>query len=153
MRSQFPNPPSLGLAASPARAAREWAAPGETGSRSSIASVGACSSPGRRGRVTFVNQRAALVLGALAGAGAAVLLGWRRGAGPAAPLTADPRAQELREKLEEARSAAVDEGDFDAAGMAAETIVSEEPGREPLPADEFEAMRRRVHEEARAAAD
>lgn len=37
MRSQFPIPPSLGLAASPARAAREGAAPDEAGSRPSIA--------------------------------------------------------------------------------------------------------------------
>jgi hypothetical protein len=38
--------------------------------------------------------------------------------------------------------------------MGAETIVSEEPAStEPAPADEFEAMRRRVHEEARAAAE
>ena len=73
---------------------------------------------------------------------------------PAATLPEDPRAQELREKLDEARSAAVHEAEFDAAGMSAETIVNEEPRRrEPEPADEFEAMRRRVHEEARAAAD
>jgi hypothetical protein len=105
--------------------------------------------------VTFVNQKAALAFGALAGAGAAVLLGRRRPrVGAAAPPAADRRAQELREKLEEARSAAVDEADFDAAGMGAETIVAEEPARrEQLPADEFEAMRKRVHEEARAAAD
>lgn len=102
-----------------------------------------------------MNQKAALALGALAGAASAVLLGRRRPrVRPAAPLPADPRAQELREKLEEARSAAVDEGEFDAAGMGAETIMAEEPRwREPPPSDEFDAMRRRVHEEARAAAD
>jgi hypothetical protein len=102
-----------------------------------------------------VNQKIALALGALAGAGAAVLFGRRRRrVSPAAPLPADPRAQELREKLDEARSAAVDEAEFDAAGMGAETVVTEEPRRrEPVPSDEFEAMRRRVHEEARAAAD
>jgi hypothetical protein len=38
--------------------------------------------------------------------------------------------------------------------MGAETIVAEEPAsKEPVPANEFEAMRRRVHEEARAAAE
>jgi hypothetical protein len=38
--------------------------------------------------------------------------------------------------------------------MGAETIVAEEPsGREPPPANEFEAMRKRVHEEGRAAAE
>ena len=83
----------------------------------------------------------------------------------------DPRAQELREKLAEARNARADEDDFEAAGMAAETAVEEPaapppaPPRPPAetseperrspaePADEFEAMRRRVHEEARAAAE
>jgi hypothetical protein len=91
----------------------------------------------------------------LAAAGAAVLFGRRwRGVRGAASIPADRRAQELREKLEEARTAAVDEVEFDAAGMGAETIVEEEPeSNEPIPANEFEAMRRRVHEEARAAAD
>ena len=68
--------------------------------------------------------------------------------------SSDPRAEELREKLAEARQASVDEGEFQAAGMGAETIVPEEtPEGEPPPANEFEAMRRRVHDEARAAAD
>ena len=56
-------------------------------------------------------------------------------------------------KLAEARAAAVDEAEFDAAGMAGETIVEDPTVREPAPANEFEAMRRRVHEEARAAAE
>jgi membrane-bound lytic murein transglycosylase B len=102
-----------------------------------------------------VNQRAALGLGALAGAAAAFLLGRRRpGVPPGPEATADPRAEELRQKLAEARQAGVDEAEFEAAGMGAETIVEDEPSRrEPPPGDEFEAMRRRVHEEARAAAD
>jgi hypothetical protein len=105
--------------------------------------------------VTFVNQKAALALGAFAGAASAVILGRRRlRVRPAERIPADSRAKELREKLDEARSAAVDEAEFDAAGMGAETIVTEEPRRrEPPPSDEFEAMRRRIHEEARAAAD
>jgi hypothetical protein len=37
--------------------------------------------------------------------------------------------------------------------MAGETIVEDPTVREPAPANEFEAMRRRVHEEARAAAE
>jgi hypothetical protein len=105
--------------------------------------------------VTIVRQGSALAFGALVGAAAALFLRGRRapvatGAAPAA----DPRAEELRKKLAEARRADVDERDFQAAGMGAETIVAEEPRRsEPPPADEFEAMRRRVHEEARAAAE
>jgi hypothetical protein len=68
-----------------------------------------------------------------------------------------------------------DEDDFQAAGMGAETLVTEEPRptsiSTPLPTatppaapsegvpaerspnDEFEAMRRRVHEEGRSAAE
>ena len=102
-----------------------------------------------------MNQKAALVFGALAGAAAAALLGRRRPrtlAGAAPPV--DPHADELRRKLDEARQADVDESEFNVAGMAAETIVPDEPGRrDPSPANEFEAMRQRVHEEARAAAE
>jgi hypothetical protein len=102
-----------------------------------------------------VNQKAALALGALGGAAAAVLFGRKRARVPArATPPADPRADELRRKLDEARQADVDESEFNVAGMAAETIVPDEPGRrDPSPANEFEAMRRRVHEEARAAAE
>jgi membrane-bound lytic murein transglycosylase B len=102
-----------------------------------------------------VNQRSALAIGALAGAAAAFLLGRRRaGAQPVEEIPVDPRAEELRHKLAEARQAGVDEAEFEAAGMGAETIVADEPSRrEPPPGDEFEAMRRRVHEEARAAAE
>jgi hypothetical protein len=94
-----------------------------------------------------------LLAGAAAGAFAATVL-LRRRRPTLAPERLDPRAQELREKLAEARQASVDEAEFEAAGMGAETIVAEDvrPG-EPPPANEFEAMRRRVHEEARAAAD
>jgi hypothetical protein len=103
-----------------------------------------------------VNQKAALAVGALAGAAAAAVLFARRRprvlARTAPP--ADPRSDELRRKLDEARQADVDEGEFTVAGMGAETIIAEEPsGREPPPANEFEAMRRRVHEEGRAAAE
>ena len=105
--------------------------------------------------MTLVNQKAALALGALAGAAAAVLFRRERPRVPArgAP-PAEPRADELRRKLDEAREADVDEGEFNVAGMGAETIIAEEPsGHEPAPADEFEAMRKRVHEEGRAAAE
>jgi hypothetical protein len=59
------------------------------------------------------------------------------------PPAPDPRADELRRKLAEAREGAADEEDFEAAGMGAETIVDEE----------VDDLRRRVHEEARAAAE
>ncbi len=120
----------------------------------------------------------ALVAGAVAAALARL---GRLGGPPAAP--ADDRADELRRKLAEARAAAADQDDFAAAGMGAETIVEEpsaeppaplpakpEPppeappptpsaparkskAKEPPPQDEFEAMRRRIHEEGKAAAE
>src|SRR5919109_676741 len=65
VRVHVPEPPSLGLAASPARAARERTAPGEAGSRTSIASASPCPRSLRHGRVTLVNQKEALALGAL----------------------------------------------------------------------------------------
>ena len=102
-----------------------------------------------------MDQKGALALGALGGAAAALLVGRRRTRPAAQPLPhPDPRADERRRRLDEAREAAIDEAEFQAAGMGAETIVSEEPANtEPVPANEFEAMRRRVHEEARAAAE
>lgn len=118
--------------------------------------------------MTGVRRVSTFLTGAVAGAFAATVLLRRRRAAPA-PERLDPRAQELREKLAEARNARADEDDFEAAGMAAETAVEEpassrpapDPAAEasrpetpkPAPADEFEAMRRRVHEEARAAAE
>jgi len=96
-----------------------------------------------------VKQKAALVVGAVAGAVAAVLLRGRRGA-PEAPAggVADPRAAELREKLAQAREGAADEDDFAAAGMGAETIVTDEGADADV-----DAARRRVHEQGRATAD
>jgi hypothetical protein len=103
--------------------------------------------------VTVVDQKGALAVGALAGAAAAFFLGRKRRAPlPSQAPALDPRAEERRRNLDEAREADVDEADF-LAGMGAETIVEEPSGDEPAPADEFEAMRRRVHEEARAAAE
>jgi hypothetical protein len=108
-----------------------------------------------------VNQKAALAVGALAGAAAAFLLGRRRPAAsvpqapqvPQAPAPPDPK-DDLQARLAEARAARADEAEFAAAGMAGETIVADEPAsREPPPENEFEAMRRRVHDEARAAAE
>ena len=122
--------------------------------------------------MTGVRRVSTLLAGAAAGAFAATVL-LRRRRPTLAPERLDPRAQELREKLVEARNARADEDDFEAAGMVAET-AAEEPAAPPpvpprpqppaeaseperpkpgVPADEFEAMRRRVHEEGRAAAE
>jgi hypothetical protein len=75
------------------------------------------------------------------------------GAGPGP----DPRAEELRRKLEEARETAPDPDDFEAAGMAGEAQVEEEP-RPINPAaamsgGDVEEVRRRIHEEARRSAE
>ena len=148
-----------------------------------------------------MRTNAKLALAAAAGAAVGALLSrWRR-APEAPPAPPDQRAEELRQKLAEARLAAADENDFEAAGMGAETLVEEpapsgppldvdapppaadepppepkpeaepepEPkpeaaappkqrknpaaAAEPPPADEFEAMRRRIHEEGRSAAE
>jgi hypothetical protein len=115
-----------------------------------------------------VQRNAALALGALAGAAAALFLRRRPRSEPGAGPRQHPpdQADELRRKLAEARATHAEEDDFEAAGMGAETMVTEEPRPRPAappaapispgqppPADEFEAMRRRVHEEGRAAAE
>jgi hypothetical protein len=78
---------------------------------------------------------------ALAGALGAFLLRRRRSAasapGPSGVNGADPRAAELRRKLDESR-----------AGTGAP-----HPAPPQRPVDEFEAMRRRIHAEAREAAE
>ena len=99
-----------------------------------------------------------LALIAAAGAGAAALAAVvarrRRRAEPGAPPDADPRAEDLRRKLAEARETAADEEDFEAAGMAGETIVEDEgTSTQAPPPDDLELDRRRVHEEARATAE
>lgn len=96
-----------------------------------------------------MKQKAVLLLGAAAGAVAAVVLRRRRQAGretePSLEPESDPRAEELRLRLAEARATAADHAE-----LGGDEAVAPD---EPPPADEFEAMRRRVHSEARAAAD
>ena len=140
-----------------------------------------------------MRRNAKLAFAAAAGAAVGALFTrWRRPA-EVPPAPPDQRAEELRQKLAEARAAVADENDFEAAGMGAETLVEEpEPSEPPLdyeapppaaqdappepepepeapsparerkkpagpteppPTDEFEAMRRRIHEEGRSAAE
>jgi len=144
-------------------------------------------------------MKLSLVALAVAAIGAAVARFRRPAETPAAPP--DERTEELRRKLAEARAAAADQDDFEAAGMGAETIVEEPPRAEPAqpeepqaepeppaepaaeaepeaeakpeppaappspeppaappspeppPQDEFEAMRRRIHQEGKSAAE
>jgi hypothetical protein len=115
-----------------------------------------------------VNRNAAFGVGALLGAAAALVWDRRKrlGAAPAAPVP-ETRQRELREKLAGAQQP-------EAAHPAPEPRVpppesppapatpppqSEAkpppppPAPGPPPADEFEAMRRRIHEEGKAAAE
>jgi hypothetical protein len=107
-----------------------------------------------------VNRNAAFGVGALLGAAAAVV--WDRRSRPrtvpAAPAPVE-RQRELREKLAGAQQAE--------APAAEPPPPTAEPTKEPEPpppappalppgpppADEFEAMRRRIHEEGKAAAE
>jgi hypothetical protein len=117
-----------------------------------------------------VRRNAALAAAALAGAAVGALFTRSRnrsGGALTKPDRVDPRADELRRRLAEARTASEEEDEFEAAGMGAETIVDEAPRMQVPPgpppprsapteradADEFEAMRRRIHEEGRAAAE
>jgi hypothetical protein len=128
---------------------------------------------------------------ALAGAAIGAVVARFRRAEETPEAPPDERTEELRRKLAEARAAAADQDDFEAAGMGAETIVEEPPRAEPAeeaqaaeeeakpaaaepepppaepepepttppaeaeppPQDEFEAMRRRIHQEGKAAAE
>jgi hypothetical protein len=122
---------------------------------------------------------------ALAGAAIGAVVARFRRAEETPEAPPDERTEELRRKLAEARAAAADQADFEAAGMGAETIVEESPSAEPAeeeakpvaaepdpppaepepepptlpaegeppPQDEFEAMRRRIHREGKAAAE
>jgi hypothetical protein len=141
-----------------------------------------------------VRSNAKLALAAVIGAAAGLLFSRRKRPAEAPSAPSDQRAEELRQKLAEAKAAVADENDFEAAGMGAETLVEEPaptqppldyeqapppaagepepavepeaepkapakgrtkpaPAAEPPPADEFEAMRRRIHEEGRTAAE
>ena len=101
-----------------------------------------------------MRRNVALLAGAALGTLGAVLVRRRIAteSRPADAPASDPRAEELRRKLAEAREQAADEDEFEAAGMSGEALVEDEPrpdGRTGHVDDE----RRRVHEEARAAAE
>jgi hypothetical protein len=110
-----------------------------------------------------VNRNAAFGVGALLGAAAALVWARRKRLGPAPAAPApETRQRELREKLEAAQQP-------EAAPPAPEPPLPEPPPAPrppppqpeakpppapgPPPADEFEAMRRRIHEEGKAAAE
>ena len=101
----------------------------------------------------------ALAVGTATGAFAAVTamrhLRSREAGGPSgAP---DPRAEELRRKLAEAREAAAAEDDLGADEPGGEALVEERTTREDNPVvgagDDVDEARRRIHDEGRAAAE
>jgi hypothetical protein len=113
-----------------------------------------------------VRKSTVVAAAALAGAAAGALVAGLRRRPGARTEGADPRAEDLRRKLAEARMTPADEEDFEVAGMGAETVVEETPRPTPQvppppppmeearpPSEEFEAMRRRIHEEGRKAAE
>ena len=97
-----------------------------------------------------------LAVGAATGAFAATaaVRRLRRVGAPAGP---DPRAEELRRKLAEARESAAAEDDLDVEGALAEPLVEERTTRNDSPVvpggDDVDEARRRIHEEGRAAAE
>ena len=105
-----------------------------------------------------MNRNAAFGVGALLGAAAAVV--WDRRSRPrTAPAARAPveRQRELREKLAGAQQAEAPAPAAEPPPATAEPTRAPEPPPPsppgPPPADEFEAMRRRIHEEGKAAAE
>jgi hypothetical protein len=98
--------------------------------------------------VPEVGQKVKLALAALAGAAVGAALQRRRQPAQGPVGAQDTRAEDLRRKLAEARAAFVEEEEFEAAGMGAETLV-EEPPQAPAerPAEE-EATEPPTEEEA-----
>jgi hypothetical protein len=95
---------------------------------------------GRQCSIALVRARIAWLAGAVGVAGAAAYRALRRSEAPAH----DPRAEDLRRKLDESRTIVEEREEFE----AAETPVDEVP--EP---PEVEDRRKAVHERGRAAAE
>jgi hypothetical protein len=99
-----------------------------------------------------VKRNLTLLAGAVGGAIGAILFRRQRAAREIAPGGRDPRAEELRRKLNQARDAAADEEDFEAAGMGGETVAADQPPARPT-REEADSLRQRVHERGRETAD
>ncbi len=93
-----------------------------------------------------------LAAGLAAGAIGGVLLRRSRVVGARAPGGRDPRAEELRRKLSQARDAAADEEELDAVRMGGDTVAVDQPPAQPT-REEADSLRRRTHERGREAAD
>ena len=100
-----------------------------------------------------MKRNLALLAGALGAALGALL--YRRRSAQRAAAPPSTGAEELRRKLAEARETAAEEADLPAAGMGGDTVVSADvrPEDARVTREEVEAVRQRVHEEGRAAAE
>ena len=100
-----------------------------------------------------MKRNVALAAGLAGGALAGILLRRRGGRlGARSASRADPRAEELRRKLAEARDAAADPEDADAAGMAGDTVSADQPPVRPT-REQADSLRQRIHERGRETAD
>ena len=99
-----------------------------------------------------MRRNLALLAGLAGGAVGAVWIRRRRVARELAPGGRDRRAEELRRKLSQAREAAPDEEDFEAAGLGGETVAVDQPPAQPT-REEAESLRRRTHERGRETAE
>ena len=99
-----------------------------------------------------MKRSVALLAGLAGGALAAVAFRRRRDAGEMEPGGPERRAEELRRKLSQAREAAPDEQDFQAAEMGGDTVAADQPPVRPT-REEADSLRQEVHERGREAAD
>jgi hypothetical protein len=99
-----------------------------------------------------VRRNLALLAGLAGGAIGAAWVRRRRVAREVTPGGRDRGAEELRRKLSQARDAAPDEEDFEAAGMGGETVAVDQPPARPT-REEADSLRRRAHERGRETAD
>ena len=83
---------------------------------------------------------------------AAVAFRRRRRADATLPGGRDPRADELRRKLTQAREAAADEEEYQVAESGGDTVAADQPPARPT-REEADALRQEVHERGREAAD
>ena len=99
---------------------------------------------GRQCSIGLVRARIAWLAGAVGVVGAAAYRALRRTEAPAGD---DPRAEELRRKLDESRTIVEERDEFEAAETPVDEVTG--PGAQP----EVEDRRKAVHERGRAASD
>ena len=99
-----------------------------------------------------MKRNVALLAGLAGGAIAAALLRRSRIPRETAPGIRDRHAEELRRKLSQAREAAADEDELQAAGLGGDTVAADQPPVGPT-REEADSLRQRIHERGRDTAD